>query len=75
MLDRADPDAGVVIVVTDGRANVADGSPVAATSPRRERSVKQPPRTIVVNAGEAGRAGLLDPLQRKRTPPWSSRTR
>ncbi len=47
VLDRADPDAGVVIVVTDGRANTADGSPAAATEPRRERSVKQPPGRVV----------------------------
>ncbi|NHX39543.1 MULTISPECIES: VWA domain-containing protein [Haloarcula] len=60
VLDRADPDAGVVIVVTDGRANTADGSPVAATRTAARTLGEAATRTIVVNAGEAGRAGLLD---------------
>ena len=60
VLDRADPDAGVVIVVTDGRANTADGSPVAATRTAARALGEAANRTVVVNAGEAGRAGLLD---------------
>ncbi|WP_434531419.1 VWA domain-containing protein [Haloarcula sp. NS06] len=60
VLDRADPDAGVVVVVTDGRANTADGSPVAATRTAARTLGEEANRTVVVNAGDAGRAGLLD---------------
>ncbi|MHC3379640.1 VWA domain-containing protein [Haloarcula sp. H-GB5] len=60
VLDRADPDAGVVVVVTDGRANTADGSPVAATRTAAQTLGEKANKTVVVNAGDAGRAGLLD---------------
>ncbi|RLM36447.1 VWA domain-containing protein [Haloarcula sp. Atlit-120R] len=60
VLDRADPDAGVVVVVTDGRANTADGSPVAATRTAARTLGEAADRTVIVNAGEEGRAGLLD---------------
>ncbi|KAA9405462.1 VWA domain-containing protein [Haloarcula sp. CBA1131] len=60
VLDRADPDAGVVIVVTDGRANTADGSPVAATRNAARTLGEAADRTVVVDAGEGSRAGLLD---------------
>ena len=60
VLDRADPDAGVVIVVTDGRANTADGGPVTATRTAAQTLGETATRTIVVDAGEGGRAGLLD---------------
>jgi len=60
VLDRADPDAGVVVVVTDGRANTADGSPVEATRTAARTLGDATDRTVVVNAGEEGRAGLLD---------------
>ncbi len=60
MLDRADPDAGVVVVVTDGRANTADGSPVAATRNAARTLGEAADRTVVVDAGEGSRAGLLD---------------
>ncbi|NLV07785.1 VWA domain-containing protein [Haloarcula rubripromontorii] len=60
VLDRADPDAGVAVVVTDGRANTADGSPVEATRTAARTLGEAADRTVVVNAGEEGRAGLLD---------------
>ncbi|KZX49766.1 VWA domain-containing protein [Haloarcula sp. K1] len=60
VLDRADPDAGVVVVVTDGRANTADGSPVAATRNAARTLGEAADRTVVVDAGEGSRAGLLD---------------
>jgi magnesium chelatase subunit D len=60
VLHRAEPDAGVVVVVTDGRANTADGSPVAATRSAARTLGEAADRTVVVNAGEEGRAGLLD---------------
>ncbi|EMA29022.1 VWA domain-containing protein [Haloarcula japonica] len=60
VLDRANPDAGVVVVVTDGRANTADGSPVAATRSAARTLGEAVDRTVVVDAGEGSRAGLLD---------------
>ncbi|MDS0221713.1 VWA domain-containing protein [Haloarcula sp. S1AR25-5A] len=60
VLDRADPDAGVVVVVTDGRANTADGSPVEATRNAARTLGEAADRTVVVDAGEGSRAGLLD---------------
>ncbi|KAA9399181.1 VWA domain-containing protein [Haloarcula sp. CBA1130] len=60
VLDRADPDAGVVIVVTDGRANTADGSPVEETGTAAKALGEAADRTIVVDAGDGSRAGLLD---------------
>ena len=60
VLDRADPDAGVVLVVTDGRANTADGSPVDSTRTAARTLGEAADRTVVVDAGDEGRAGLLD---------------
>jgi magnesium chelatase subunit D len=60
VLDRADPDAGVVLVVTDGRANTADGSPVDSTRTAARTLGEAADRTVVVDAGDDGRAGLLD---------------
>ncbi|WP_293029614.1 VWA domain-containing protein [Natronococcus sp.] len=60
VLDRADSDAAVVVLVTDGRANVADGSPTEATrrAARRLATAGTGPRVLVVEAGEHSRAGL-----------------
>ncbi|WP_424002253.1 VWA domain-containing protein [Haloarcula salina] len=60
VLDRADPDAGVAVVVTDGRANAADGSPVEATRTAARALGEAADRTVVVDAGDGSRAGLLD---------------
>ncbi|WP_336337463.1 VWA domain-containing protein [Haloarcula brevis] len=60
VLDRADPDAGVAVVVTDGRANAADGSPVEATRTAARALGEAVDRTVVVDAGDGSRAGLLD---------------
>jgi len=60
VLGRAAPDAGVVVVVTDGRANTADGSPVEATRNAARTLGEAADRTVVVDAGEGSRAGLLD---------------
>ncbi|WP_435183539.1 VWA domain-containing protein [Halobellus sp. EA9] len=62
VLDRADPAAGVVVVVTDGRANVADGSPVKETRAAARRLAERDPRVLVVDAGEGerGERGLTD---------------
>jgi magnesium chelatase subunit D len=60
VLDSADPDAGVVVVVTDGRANAAEGSPVEATRTAARALGEAADRTVVVDAGDGSRAGLLD---------------
>ncbi|EMA00619.1 protoporphyrin IX magnesium-chelatase [Haloarcula vallismortis] len=60
VLGRAAPDAGVVVVVTDGRANTAEGSPVEATRTAARTLGEAADRTVVVDAGEGSRAGLLD---------------
>ncbi|WP_306057458.1 VWA domain-containing protein [Natronococcus wangiae] len=60
VLERAESDAAVVVLVTDGRANVADGSPTAATR-RAARALRGPEtRVIVVDAGDDSRAGLSE---------------
>ena len=60
VLGQADPDAAVAVVVTDGRANTADGSPVSATREAAQRLGAVADRTIVVDAGTETRAGLTD---------------
>jgi len=60
VLHRAAPDAGVVVVVTDGRANTADGSPVDSTRTAARTLGEAADRTVVVDAGKESRAGLLD---------------
>jgi magnesium chelatase subunit D len=60
VLGRAAPDAGVVVVVTDGRANTAEGSPVEATRTAARTLGEAADRTVVVDAGEGRRADLLD---------------
>jgi magnesium chelatase subunit D len=52
LLDRADPDAGVVVLVTDGRANVADGSPVGETRAATRELAATGARVVVVDAGD-----------------------
>jgi magnesium chelatase subunit D len=58
VLDRADPDASVVVLVTDGRANVADGSPVHETRDAARRLREFDPHVVVVDAGDDDRSGL-----------------
>ena len=63
VLARADPAASVVVLVTDGRANVAAGSPVAETRAAAERLAEHDPQVVVVDAGDGdhgGRGGLVD---------------
>jgi magnesium chelatase subunit D len=55
---RADPAAGVVVVVTDGRANVADGSPSAETRAAARELAETGAHVVVVDAGaEQGDVG------------------
>ncbi|MFB6297652.1 MAG: VWA domain-containing protein [Salinirussus sp.] len=58
VLDGADPAAGVVVLVTDGRANVADGSPVAETRNAATNLAALDPHVVVVDAGEDRSRGL-----------------
>ncbi|WP_226006083.1 VWA domain-containing protein [Natrinema salinisoli] len=60
VLERADTDASVVVLVTDGRANVADGSPTEATRTAARALAASDTRVIVVDAGDDSRAGLSE---------------
>jgi len=61
VIDRADPDASVVVLVTDGRANVADESPLAETRAAARRLTAHEPHVVVVDADDAdtGLNGLV----------------
>jgi magnesium chelatase subunit D len=58
VLARAAPDASVVVLVTDGRANVAEGSPTAATRAAARGLDETADDVLVVDSGE-GR-GLVE---------------
>ena len=58
VLDRADPGASVVVLVTDGRANVADGSPTDETREAARRLREFDPHVVVVDAGDGDRSGV-----------------
>ncbi|WP_248898021.1 VWA domain-containing protein [Haloplanus halobius] len=62
VIEHADPAASVVVCVTDGRANVADGSPLAATRQAADRLAALGARVVVVDAGEDTRAGVVPEL-------------
>ncbi|WP_246986751.1 VWA domain-containing protein [Halorientalis marina] len=49
VLDRADPDAAVVVVVTDGRANSGTDSPTADTRAAARRLARLDAHTVVVD--------------------------
>ncbi len=59
VLDRADPEAGIVVLVTDGRANAAS-DPVADTRAAARRLAARNPHVLVVDAGDGDRAALTD---------------
>jgi magnesium chelatase subunit D len=61
LVTRADADASLVVVVTDGRANVADGSPTAATRAAARR-LGSDASVVVVDAGDDG-AGLTSIIE------------
>jgi magnesium chelatase subunit D len=61
VLDRAEPATSVVVLVTDGRANVARGSPVRETREAARRLAEFDPHVVVVDAGDGGdRSGVTD---------------
>ena len=59
LVDAEEPAAARVVIVSDGRANVADGSPTGATRAAARRLGSADCSVLVVDAGES-RAGLLD---------------
>lgn len=58
VLDRAEPNASVVVLVTDGRANVAEESPVRETREAARRLSEFDPHVVVVDASDGDRSGL-----------------
>jgi magnesium chelatase subunit D len=60
VVERADSDASVVVVVTDGRANVAEGSPTEATRRAARELAARESHVVVVDADEDDSAGLTD---------------
>ncbi|WP_121742349.1 VWA domain-containing protein [Natronorubrum halophilum] len=60
VLERAETDAAVVVLVTDGRANVADGSPTDATRRAARGLAATDATVVVVDAGDDSRAGLSE---------------
>jgi magnesium chelatase subunit D len=61
---RAEAEASLVVVVTDGRANVAEGSPTAATRDAARRLAGTESSVVLVDAGDDG-AGLTDIIERE----------
>ncbi|SDR36118.1 ATP-binding protein [Natronobacterium texcoconense] len=62
LVTRTDADASLVVVVTDGRANVAEGSPTASTREAARRLARTDSEVVVVDAGDDG-AGLIGILE------------
>jgi magnesium chelatase subunit D len=62
LVDRSDAEASLVVVVTDGRANVADGSPTQATRAAAKQLANSDASVVLVDAGDDG-AGLTDMLE------------
>jgi magnesium chelatase subunit D len=60
VLDRAEPSASVVVLVTDGRANVARGSPVRETREAAGRLSEFDPHVVVVDASDGDRSGVTE---------------
>ncbi|NEU58221.1 VWA domain-containing protein [Halorussus sp. MSC15.2] len=58
VVERADAAASVVVVVTDGRANVASGSPTEATRRAARGLAERDAHVVVVDAGDSDR-GLV----------------
>jgi len=62
LVTRSDADAGLVVVVTDGRANVAEGSPTAATRAAAGRLAESDASVVLVDAGDGG-AGVTGVIE------------
>lgn len=61
VLDRADPAASVIVLVTDGRANVAEQSPVKETRDAARQVADSGARMLVVDASD-DKSGLIDTI-------------
>jgi len=64
VLARADPDAAVVVVVTDGRANAGTDAPTADTREAASALAELDANVLVVDAGDGGRASLVGDVVR-----------
>ncbi|MFC7222643.1 VWA domain-containing protein [Halalkalicoccus sp. GCM10025322] len=65
VLERADPAVGVVVLVTDGRANAGNGSPTAETREAARRLAALDAHVVVVDAGDPDdRATLTEVVAR-----------
>jgi magnesium chelatase subunit D len=63
VIDRAEPAVSVAVVVTDGRPNVASGSPTAATRAAASQLGDRADEVVVVDASQPDdRATLIDEL-------------
>ncbi len=65
VIDRAEPDASVAVVVTDGRTNVAGGSPTEATREAARTLGDRADEVLVVDASQPDdRANLVSDIVR-----------
>ncbi|MCD2204274.1 VWA domain-containing protein [Halobacterium sp. KA-6] len=64
VLARANPDAAVVVVVTDGRANAGTDAPTADTREAASALADRGAEVLVVDAGDGGRTSLVDDVVR-----------
>lgn len=64
VLARADPDASVVVVVTDGRANAGTDAPTSDTRAAASALADRGADVLVVDAGDGGRTSLVDDVVR-----------
>ncbi|GAA0267646.1 VWA domain-containing protein [Halobacterium noricense] len=64
VLARANPDAAVVVVVTDGRANAGTDAPTADTRKAASAFADRGAEVLVVDAGDGGRVSLVDDVVR-----------
>ena len=61
VLDRANPETALVVVVTDGKANVGE-NPVAATREGADALARRDADVLVVNADTGERTSLVDAI-------------
>ena len=76
LVTRSDADASLVVVVTDGRANVAEGSPTTATREAAGRLARTDAEVVLVDASDdddrTGLIGVLEAETDGRTIPLSA---
>lgn len=62
VLSRADPDTGIVVLVTDGRANAVGERPTAAVRSAATTLAAHNPHVVVVDAGSRSRATVTETI-------------